>query len=241
MQPQEYIESDGALPEYDQYAELPNAEAFPRRMLLTNDGGEAAGVDSSSFVPIEGIPGSDIVTTTESATALNQRKVARSRKRRILQLDERVQLRNTELAEMNANYLANMAVAWEHKMQLRAAREAKGNARFWVWGAGIGGVGAGVGTVSNLGSTSVRSPLATFCGEELQAAVLGVSLHDLAIGLTGKKRDREGEEQDEDSSEIEGRRVRSRDDGGSASRIDAGYRDDDAIMAGYDDVSDFQF
>ena len=148
-------------------------------------------------------------------------------------------MRNAELAELNANYLANMAGAVEHKKQLRAARQAKENAKFWVWGAGIGGVGAGVGTGSTFGSRGVRSPLTMFCGDELQTAVLGVSLDELATGLASKKRKHEGEEQDEDGSEAEGRRVRSRGDGEGISGIDPSYKDDDAIMAGYDDVSVF--
>ena len=236
LQGQGNIESDGALPEYDQFHGLSHAEAFPRAIGPTNGHREAA--DSSSFAPNEGIS-TDPAATNEGATAFNRRKPIRHRKRRILQLDERIQLRNAELAENNANYLENMAVATEHKRQLRAARQAKENARFWVWGAGIGGVGAGIGIGSVTGFTNVKSPLTMFCGDELKAELLGISVNDSVAGLAGRKHSRESEEPDENSSDVEGRRVRYRGEEEGGSRFGVGHGDDGVIMAGYDDVSDY--
>ena len=235
LQRQRYIESDGALPEYDKYYGLPHAEAFPRTVGLISDHHEAAAAaaDSSSFAPIS----TDPAATTEAAAAFNRGKPIRHRKRRILQLDERMQLRNTELAENNANYLANMAAVMEHKGQLKAARQAKENARFWVWGAGIGGVGAGIG--SGTGFASVKSPLIMFSGDELKAELLGVSVNELAAGHTGRKHSRESEESGEDGSEEKERRVRSRGEEEGGSRAGVGYADDGVIMAGYDDVSSY--
>lgn len=130
-----------------------------------------------------------------------------------------------------------MAVATEHKRQLKAARQAKENARFWVWGSGIGGVGAEIG--SGIGLACVKSPLTMFCGDKLKAELLGISMDELTTGLTSRKHSRESEEPDENISDVEGRRVRSRGEEEGGSRFGIGYGDDGVNIAGYDDVSDY--
>lgn len=123
-------------------------------------------------------------------------------------LDEQIELRNSELANANYNYVENMAAAISQIERDRAPAQAKVNAVFWVFGQGIGSVGVGFKEQTH--------PLVEYSGERL------LDLVDLdGIANRGKKRGRprgkkgSGEEDkgEEEDSESEGRRVRAREEG----------------------------
>ncbi|MCJ1249630.1 hypothetical protein MMC30_006856 [Trapelia coarctata] len=174
------MELDLNLPA-DDYGALPLAEPFPE-MAAQRD----SFLKSSSEVPDEDEP--------ESAEAPQVRK---SRGRRALPLDTATELRNSDLAQWNADYVANMQEAARHKAQHKQFVQAKKNAAAWVFGNGLGGVGTGF-SVSGL-----RSPLDMFAGERLYEALTGIQ-----INIAGRKRGR-GDEEGE-TSESEGRRTRPR-------------------------------
>ena len=163
---------------------------------------------SSSIVPEE-------EESSESAEAPQRRK---AREPRELTMDVTQGLRNTDLAEWNNNYVANMATVAHSKAQHKAPALSKKNAVFWVTGSGIGGVGSG------LGSSKFPSPLNMFAGDQLMQALLG-----LEASVVGKKRSHDKENGDD--SDSEGRRVRIRE--GDSEQIGRGQDiildDDDAI------------
>ncbi|KAE8378431.1 Rec8 like protein-domain-containing protein [Aspergillus bertholletiae] len=76
-------------------------------------------------------------------------------------LDDRTTLRNTDLGNLNNDYVQNMAIASKQKQQSKLLAQAKKNAAFWVWGEGIGSVGLG------LGASRVPHPLQHYSGEKL--------------------------------------------------------------------------
>lgn len=157
---------------------LPQAEAFPPIAPRTL-GVVVAGDESSS----------------EAAVAPQKRK---RREPKALPVDQSQELRNTDLANWNNDYIANMNNAKKSKMQHKATAIAKQNAAFYVFGAGIGGIGASTG-VSN-----IRGPLVDmFAGEALLQALTGI-----ATPTTARKRDNDEVEGDESDSEA--RRIRMR-------------------------------
>lgn len=132
--------------------------------------------------------------------------------------DERQEFHSTDLTQWTTDYLANMAEATAAKMSHKAPFLAKKNAAFWVGGAGIGSVGAG------LGSSKLQSPLDMFAGDAIMEALTGVK-----ISIAGQKRRRDDEE--ETDSDSEARRVRIRD--GDGDQIGRGVElilDDDGTM-----------
>ena len=188
---------------------LPNAEPFPEMAPPPTAGrslSEAARERELS----------------QSAEAPLQRK-ARAPKE--LPVDERPELHNSDLAQWKTDYATNMLEAKEAKQLSKAASLAKKNAAFWVYGAGIGGVGVG------LGSSMLKSPLDMFAGEAMMEALTGIQ-----NSLTPRKR-RHNEEEEEHDSDSEARRVRMRDDGEQVGRGDhmvLNYDDDMMISAGSD-------
>ncbi len=162
---------------------LPTAEPFPAMIIqggnLRTASSEARQEDESS----------------ESAEARLPRK---PRAPRELPVDERQELHNADLADWKANYADNMSLAVEAKKNHKAPSLAKKNAAFWVVGAGIGGVGTG------LGISKLQSPLDMFAGDSMMEALTGFE-----TTMAGLKRGREGEE--DLGSDSEARRVRMRD------------------------------
>lgn len=150
---------------------LPDAEPFPMRFSAHEESALAQ-------------------ETSETAEAPLRRK---QRARRILQMDQTMELRNSDLSRWNTEYLQNMAEAAVHKHKHRATAIAKRNADFWVLGSGIGGVGAGIG------ASRMQGPLAVFSGIQLLEAI-----SDQRLIAAGEKRERDADE--------EGRRVRARSD-----------------------------
>ncbi|KAF2741177.1 hypothetical protein EJ04DRAFT_530763 [Polyplosphaeria fusca] len=84
----------------------------------------------------EGQESTDLFESVSTQAAPMQRK---RRKTRIIPADTMMELHNQDLADWNRDYLQNMAAASRVKNAHHAARMAKKNAEYWVWGAGIGG------------------------------------------------------------------------------------------------------
>lgn len=157
---------------------LPQAEAFP----------------PTGHQPLAGTAPQD-ESSSEAGVAPQQR---RRREPKLLPVDQTQELRNTDLAEWNNNYVTNMGNAKRIKIQHQLTSTAKQNALSWVFGAGIGGVGAGVG------AANVKGPLADlFAGDALVQALTGV-----AAQTAGRKRG--SEELEAEESDNEARRVRMR-------------------------------
>lgn len=157
---------------------LPQAEAFPPLAPQTLGGA----------VPERG-------SSSEAAVAPQQRK---RRQPKVLPVDQAQELRNTDLANWNNDYTINMDDAKKSKIQHKAAAVAKQNAVFWVFGGGIGGIGAG------LGASKAKGPLVnTFSGDVLRQTLTGIP-----TPATGRKRNQE--EVEKDQSDSEARRVRMR-------------------------------
>lgn len=129
-----------------------------------------------------------------------------------------MELHNADLAQWKTDYADNMAEAVETKKSHKASALAKKNAAFWVVGAGIGGVGIG------LGSSKLKSPLDMFAGDAMMEALTGIKTF-----AVGQKRGRD--EEDHRDSDSKARRVRIRDDdGGETGRGDGMILDDDGTM-----------
>ena len=101
--------------------DLPEGEAFP-----------TGGNDQHG-------QGLEVVESSDTVVAHNLRK---KRAPRSLPVDMTQELRNTDLANMNANYLANMKEASKAKSHYRHTQMAKKNVKHWMWGVGIGGIAA---------------------------------------------------------------------------------------------------
>lgn len=108
--------------------------------------------------------------------------------------DSHIGLRNKDLAQWNNEYLQNMAAASKQKQQNKLPTFAKHNAAFWVFGQGIGSVGAGLGTAR------ASHPLKHFSGDDLYDSLTG------SAGAKGRKRGRLHNSE----PETEGRRVCAR-------------------------------
>ncbi|KAL2844977.1 hypothetical protein BJY01DRAFT_247902 [Aspergillus pseudoustus] len=149
-----------------------------------------SGPTDQSIPPVEeGTP----VPEAENADDRNEVTMRqRYRAPKFLPSDGQIALRSFELTQMNKEYIRNMAVAAKQKRNNKVPTQAKKNAAYWVFGVGIGCVGAGVGT-----SRTVH-PLHFFSGEELFEA--------LAPNLAGRKRPLD------DDQEYRGRRVRAREE-----------------------------
>lgn len=93
----------------------------------------------------------------ESNAALQQKR----RGPKVIGLDDQIALRNTDMAQLNNNYVQNMAAASKQKQRNKLPTLAKKKAAFWVFGQGIGSVGVGVGV------SHVKHPLHSFSGDQL--------------------------------------------------------------------------
>ncbi|KAL8716156.1 MAG: hypothetical protein Q9220_000061 [cf. Caloplaca sp. 1 TL-2023] len=122
---------------------------------------------AEAFTPIRtqapAVPHND--SSSETAFALRQR---RERQPRVLPYDLTQELRNANLTQWNNNYVANMQQVKKSKLEHKTVRTAKHNAASWVFGAGIGGVGHGIG------ASGVKGPLAElFAGDALMRSLTG--------------------------------------------------------------------
>lgn len=168
------------LPQFgDEEFLLPDAEAFPE---LMREAPSKEGLRrSSSAIPQEDSSHND------SASVSRKRRAPKA-----LPIDSAPEIRNTDLARWNDEYLVNMAIETQAKLQHNATRLAKKNAVFWVGGSGIGGIGY----------FSQKTPLDIFAGDALMNALLNV-----ATSVQGRKR---SNEKDDDGSDSDERRVRTR-------------------------------
>ena len=126
-------------------------------------------------------------------------QAVRTRAPRVVPVDDQTALRNTELAQINNEYVQNMLAVLKQKQQNKLPAQAKKNAAFWVFGQGIASVGVG------LGASHTLHPLCAFSGDELHA------LLSPEIKRKARKRGRRAGDNDEESgSDSDGRRVRAR-------------------------------
>ncbi|KAI4196754.1 MAG: hypothetical protein LQ348_002249 [Seirophora lacunosa] len=175
----DFMDFDNQLPRADnEQPMLPQAEAFPPLAPTTLGGAVPEGESSS-----------------EAAVAPQQRK---RRERKVLPVDQVQELRNTDLTNWDHDYITNMDYAKISKIQHKAAALTKQNAAFWVFGGGIGGIGAGIGASNVKGSL-----VDMFSGDALLQALTGIP-----TPVTGRKRIQDEVEGDESPSEA--RRVRMR-------------------------------
>jgi len=138
-----------------------------------------------------------------------------------LPLDRAMELGNSVIKAWNENYLENMAKATEIKLQHKIPFLAKRNADFWIWGAGIGGIG------KELRGLGIPTALDMFYGAGLYETVMGIK--PAAVAGSKRQLDTEGE-----TTEEEGRRVRPRgEDSDEIARGDgAAVMDEDGYALG---------
>jgi hypothetical protein len=192
------VDLDLDIPRFDDDdVVLPDAEPFPAMAPQPIVGSGLLNVPPESHNGRE---------SSETAEVPLQRK---RRAPRTLAVDERQELHNADLAQWKTVYPANMKEAREAKQSHKAPALAKKNAAFWVYGAGIGGVGAG------LGGSKLRSPLDMFAGDAIMEALTGIK-----ASPARQKRAREDEE--DHDSDSEGRRVRPREGDQLTLKIDDG-------------------
>lgn len=162
---------------------------------------------------------SEVVESSDIVVAPVRRK---KRTARVLHPDTTMELRNKDLANWNANYLANMKEASKQKNQHRVAQLAKKNAEYWMWGSGIGGIAARAQGVTG------RTPFDRFVGDNLFQFFTGVNRQDAARS----KRDRDSGI--DEATQEESRRVRQRTEE-AGQEVGRGQEDEDFFVAD-DDV-----
>ncbi|KAL2820081.1 hypothetical protein BJX63DRAFT_445000 [Aspergillus granulosus] len=167
---------------------------FDDQLIHADEDIEMAKPDERRGSTQQGMLSIEVGTPAPEAENADDRKDVTMRQRyrapKLLPSDGQTALHSFELAQMNNEYMRNMAVAAKQKRNNRIPTQAKKNAAYWVFGIGIGCVGSGIGT-----SRAVH-PLHIFSGDELYEA--------LAPKLAGHKRSLE------DDQESQGRRVRAR-------------------------------
>jgi meiotic recombination protein REC8 len=208
------LDLDLDIPRFDEDdLMLPPPEPFPPMAPMAP--AQPGFLRSSSEAPQE--------ESSQSAEAPARR---RPRAPRVLGMDEQKSLRNADLASWNNDYAANMADASRVKLQHKLPTLAKKNATFWVYGTGINGINTA------LGASNLASPLDMFAGDNLMAALIGVTPETI-------RRKRSHTEDEEQGSDSEARRVRMRDaDGDQVGRgDDLILADDDTMGILDDDVS----
>ncbi|KAF2839785.1 hypothetical protein M501DRAFT_1010816 [Patellaria atrata CBS 101060] len=197
---------DFDLPLEDDCIPLPEGEAFPTIHRSP---------PREEQKPPSAAPGEELEATNTAEAPMRRRP----RAPRIIPLDTNQELRSREIARWNTTYAQTMAEGIQHKLHHRLAMQAKKNADFWVWGAGIGGIGRG------LGAGMVAGPLRGFCGDALFEAITGVS----RAPVVGRKREHDDTEPGTEDAE---RRVRPRSDGQHSDEIGrAGVEDMDEGFA----------
>lgn len=147
----------------------------------------------------EDIAAENNVENNQEIQEVTAHQARRTRVPRVVPVDDQTALRNTELAQINNEYVQNMLALLKQKQQNKLPAQAKKNAAFWVFGQGIGSVGIG------LGASHTVHPLCAFSGDELHA------LLSPETKRKARKRGRRAGNHDEESgSDSDGRRVRAR-------------------------------
>ncbi len=187
---------------------FPGVEAFPAMAVGDLDQARPSGQRSEAAGERE---------SSDSAQAPVRRKRPNPR---ALPVDERQELRNSDLAQWKDNYITNMSEAISSKHNHQAPFIAKKNAALWV--KGIGDVGTA------LGGPLLKNPFHMFTGDALMEALTGIR------PPTGRKRNRD-EADDEESDNA--RRIRIREGEDEIGRGDGViFEDDDTMMAPGSDV-----
>ena len=166
-----------------------------------------------------------------SAEAAQKRRKLKARK--TLNVDTATELLNADLRTWQSEYLENMIAVSLVRMNKTANAQAKKNAVSYVYGAGLNGVGAGIG------SSKILSPLIIFSGDSLLSLVTGNPLPSTEHkNKTDIKRAREDIEGARGSSP---KRSRYSDDGkdpgdeiGRVLEDDGGFNMDDGTEVGRD-------
>lgn len=190
--------SQVVIPDDDDFRPMQDDDAFPR--------------DVQGAAPGAGAMAGQTITSEETAAAPAQRRQRVVVK--TIPCDTRIEMRNSDIAQLNAGYVENMREAIRQKQAAHDTALAKKNAEYWILG------------------TEVPGPLGIFRGARLLEALTGVNLRESSL-----KRPRdEGYETDE------GRRVRPRSSppadqeiGRFAAQDDEGYQPmlgDDTIEQG---------
>ncbi|KAI9787884.1 MAG: hypothetical protein M1816_007370 [Peltula sp. TS41687] len=154
----------------------------------------------------------------------------RQRTRRVLEPDTTLELRHTELSLWSQQYVSNMTAMATSRQNRQLPALARQNAAFWVFGAGIGNIGMGVG------GSNLPGPLAMFAGQDLMLALTSVT-----PPIVGQKRKSPSDEAG--SPESEGRRVRARardDDQEQVGRGDDVIPTDDTAPMASIEAQDFE-
>ena len=182
LNPEQYIPAFG-----DEDIFLPAAEAFPEMIAAP-----PRGISPRHSLPL---PHPDEQSAQDREASVQHRP----RVPKLLPRDDTTELRSTDLARWHANYVENMISQARLKLQHRAPRLSKSNARLIVLESGIGGVGA------RFAGTKLSGPLQIFSGNRLLEALTGADAGDL-----GRKRPHE----EGADSDTESRRVRLRESDG---------------------------
>lgn len=169
-----------------------------------------------------GHPGSDgfeVIQSTSTVSAPMQRK---RRAPRVLPIDSRMELRNRDLADWNANYLENMDAILKAKKQGRAGQQAKKNAEYLVWGRGLGGI------AEHYAGVNGPNPFEMFMGD---------NLFELATGIDRTKKSKKHDRDSgiDEATQNEARRVRQR-TGEPRDEMGRGADDDAFFFPGGDEV-----
>ncbi|PGG97935.1 hypothetical protein AJ80_09611, partial [Polytolypa hystricis UAMH7299] len=183
---------------------LPSGEPFPER---------DPAMDQDDTLVIE---------ETSEAPAAPLRAKPRSAK--ILGADYPQELRNSDLAQWNSEYVRNMALAKKIKQNNKFITQAKRNAEFWVVGMGIRAVGLGRDVLD------AAHPLNMFAGDQLLGALTGQAINRRKRGRPAKDADDPGDEE---------RRVRTKEDedGDIGRGVEDDYLDDHVgAGTGYEDI-----
>lgn len=162
----------------------------------------------------------DTRASDQSGTTVRVPQQRQKRASQYLQVDARQELTNDVLRGWTQDYLGNMEDARRVKRQHRNVFLAKKVAAYFVYGQGIGSVGAG------MGQGKVAGPLIHFSGHELLEALLAPT--------NGQKHARSPS-----PTLSEERRVRARSDEEERGRHgeDIAMADDDGIVGMGDEVS----
>jgi len=149
------------IPQFDNDNALPEGSAFPAADERGRSGilrcSESARPDEEE---------QDIEETSSTGRAPMRRR--RQRAPKILPIDYTMEISSRDLKEWQSSYLANMTEAATHKLAHRQQIQAKKNAEHWILGAGLGGIGTGVGI------SHIPSALSIFSGAALLEALTGI-------------------------------------------------------------------
>ncbi|RAH42871.1 Rad21/Rec8 N terminal domain protein [Aspergillus brunneoviolaceus CBS 621.78] len=167
----------------------------------------------AGHLPARSTPFPDMILDDEAAPEAHAVSMAqKQRAPKLIQADDQIGLRNSELAHLNQNFVELMAVASKQKLKNKLPTLSKKTAAFWVYGQGIGSVGNGVG------KSHATHPLQYFSGEQLYNTLTAT-----AASLSPK---RVHDSIEDEEQEHIGRRVRARNDGQPADQMEFPNNDD---------------